>query len=390
MRSLSRFGAVSLGITLICSCGAARGQQAGAHPAGAGNDASGHPSAHAISLPVTVRDKKGALVTNLQSSDVTVTDEGKAQTVSSLKIDRDAPLRVGLLVETSHGISGGLEAERKAADTFIDALLPANQSENRNQAFLIHFDREVELLQDFTNSASKLHEQLADMGQTRATQDNTQGPETTGDDRERPRGNGHNDAQLYDAIYLACDELMAGKSGRKVLIVFADGIDRGSKDRLTEAIDAADKAGVSIYTVFFKGEQERNAANNFPANRRGGGWPGGGGGGYPGGGGGYPGGSPGGRRGGGPASTENGVDGRKIMQQIATRTGGHAYDARRREDLDPIYKLIHEELNGQYVLTYTPDKLEADGTFHKVLIEAKNKDYSVVTREGYFAPGGDK
>jgi VWFA-related protein len=344
-------------------------------------------ASHEVMLPLTVRDKKGALVTSLQKSDLTLTDEGKPQTITGLTRDSNLPLRVGLLVDTSRAMSGGLEGERKAADKFVDDILPSSEPNTKDQAFLIHFDREVELLQDFTNSAAKLHTELDEMGPTRQSQNESQGPETTGDDRERQRGNSRSQTQLYDAIFLACDELMGSKDGRKALVLFSDGIDRGSKDRLPEAIDAADRAGVTIYTIYYKGEQQRSENNGFPGGgRRGGGWPGGGGG-YPGGGGGYPGG--GGRRG-GPPSEENGVDGKKIMQQIATRTGGHAFEAKKKDDLEPIYNLIHEELRAQYVLTYTPDKLDPDGAFHKVAVQSNNKEYTVVTREGYFAPDASK
>ena len=78
------------------------------------------------------------------------------------------------------------------------------------------------------------------------------------------------------------------------------------------------------------------------------------------------------------------------MLQIATRTGGHAYEAKKGDDLDGIYNLIAEELHGQYLLTYTPDKLDSDGAFHKVALKANKNDMTVQTREGYFAPGGDE
>jgi VWFA-related protein len=114
----------------------------------------------------------------------------------------------------------------------------------------------------------------------------------------------------------------------------------------------------------------------------GGGYPGGGGG-YPGGGGGYPG---GGRRGG---STQSTVDGKKIMEKIATRTGARYFEAKSKDHLDEIYAQIAEELRGQYLLTYTPDVVDNDGGFHKVALKANKDDLQVVTREGYFAPGGD-
>ena len=78
------------------------------------------------------------------------------------------------------------------------------------------------------------------------------------------------------------------------------------------------------------------------------------------------------------------------MAEIARRTGGHAYEAKKRDDVQPIYKLISEELQGQYVLTYTPDKPDTEGGFHKVEVKANKGDLQVTTRQGYYAPGGDK
>jgi VWFA-related protein len=345
-----------------------------------------------VVLPVTVHDKHGALVTSLQKNDLTLTEEGRPQAIKSFSRESTLPFRVGLLVETGRAMSGALEIERKAAGKFVDLLLPAQTAEGKegagkDQAFLIHFDREVELLEDFTGSREKLHQELDEMGPSRQAQNDTKGPETTGEDREERTRGGRGGNQLYDAIFLASDEVMGSKDGRKALVLFSDGVDRGSKDRLNEALDAAEKANLVIYTVYFKGEQERseNLGNPGGGGRHGGGYPGGGGG-YPGGGGGYPG---GGRRGGG-GPDESGVDGRKIMAQIAERTGGHAYDAKKKEDLEPIYNQISEELHSQYLLTYTPDKPDTEGGFHKIALKANKDDVSVVAPEGYFAPGGEK
>ena len=355
-----------------------------------------HVQAREVLLPVTVRDKHGALVTNLQKSDFTLTEDGRPQVIKSFTRETDLPFELGLLVDTSRSVSGAMEDERKAADKFVDQMLPGSKSDasgsakpadasstGKDEAFLIHFDREVELLQDFTGTRDKLHHEIEGMGPTSRSNDDSQGPETTGDDRERARG-GRGGTTLYDAIFLASDELMKPKDGRKALVVFSDGVDRGSKESISEALDAAEHANVSIYTIYFKGEQARDFNGGFPGGRHGGmggGWPGGGGG-YPGGGGGYPG---GGRRGGG----EPQVDGKKIMEKIATQTGGRYFEAKKRENLEEIYGTIADELRGQYLLTYTPDKVDNDGGYHKVELKAKNGDLSVQTREGYYAPGGD-
>ena len=346
--------------------------------------------AREVVLPVTVRDKKGALVTTLKISDFTLTEDGHPETIKSFTRETNLPYRLGLLVDTSRSVSGALEVERKAAGKFVDTMLAADPKaeagSGKDQAFLIHFDREVELLEDFTPSREKLHRELEDMGPTKRERNDAQGPETTGDDREggRSRG-GRGGTQLYDAIYLACDEVMKTQVGRKSLVVFSDGADRGSKDTLNDAIDAADKAGVAIFTIYFKGEQERGDSG-IPGNggHHGGGWPGGGGGGYPGGGG-NPGG--GGHHGGGDGQPS--IDGKKIMEKIATRTGGRYFEARKRDNLEEIYGQIADELRGQYLLTYTPDMVDKEGGFHKIALKANKDDLTVVTREGYYAPGGE-
>jgi VWFA-related protein len=391
MRTRFIFPVALITLAACCTARDGRSQQAGQSPA-ADTDKSAPAfknKTYEVVLPVTVRDKKGALVTSLQKSDLSLTEEGHPQTIKSLTRESNEPFRIGLLVETNRAVGGAMEAERKAAEKIIDQMLPEQPSEGKaeakNEAFLIHFDRQVELLQDFTDSREKLHHELDDMGGTRQAQNDTQGPETTGEDHGDRTHGARGGNQLYDAIFLASDEVMAPKNGRKVLIIFADGVDRGSKDRLNEALDAAEKAHVEIYTVFFKGEQEHGDNLARPGgNRRGGGWPGGGGS-YPGGGG-YPG---GGRRGGDGGPSDTGVDGKKIMQQIAERTGGHALDARKRDDLEPIYNLIAEEQRSQYLLTYTPDKPDNDGSFHKVSLKANKDEYIIAIPEGYFAPGGD-
>src|ERR1039458_9250923 len=329
--------------------------------------------AREVVLPVTVRDKHGALGTSLKIKDFTLTEDGRPPAIKSF----------------THG------TERTAAGKLVDAMLPKTPKPGSgsatDQAFLVHFDREVELLRDFTTSRDKLHHELDDMGPTRAAQNDSQGTDSSGNGsgtQGQGRG-GRAGTLLYDAIFLASDELMKPKDGRKALVVFSDGVDRGSKETLNDAVDSADRAGVAVYTIYFKGEQERSQTG-FPGQgggRRGGGYPGGGGGGYPGGGGGYPGGG-GGRRGGGGQSAP-GVDGKKIMEKIATRTGGRFFEAKSKDKLDEIYGQIAEELRGQYLLTYTPDVVDNQGGFHKIALKASKDDLTVVTREGYYAPGGE-
>jgi VWFA-related protein len=345
--------------------------------------------AREVLLPVLVLDKHNAIVTNLTAKDFTLTEDDRPQVIKSFTSQSNLPFRLGLLVDTSHSVSSALDSERKATGKFIDLMLPADPKTGvqGDEAFLLHFDREVELLEDFTNSRDKLHHELDGMGPT-SQEHNNQGPETSGGNGGYGQHGGHGGGtQLYDAIYLASDELMKPKSGRKALIVFSDGADNGSKETLNDAIDAADRANVQVFTIYFKGEENRST-NGFPGN---GGHHGGmgGGGGYPGGGGGYPGGG-GGHRGGNNPRSEAGVDGKKIMEQIASRTGGQFFEAKKKDNLDEIYNQIAASLRQQYLLTYTPDKVDTDGEFHKIVLKTDKTDLNVITREGYYAPTPDK
>jgi VWFA-related protein len=403
MKTKSKFylalslAAVSLFVFFVVrSSGAA--QQPSASPSTEQPVATLKVQAREVLLPVVVEDKHGTLVTNLTAKDFTLTEDGRPQVIKSFTAQSNLPFRLGLLVDTSRSVSSALDAERNAAGKFVDLMLPADPKTGvpGDEAFLLHFDREVELLEDFTNSRDKLHHELNGMGPT-SQERNNQGPETSGGDNNGSGGNGQHGGgrtggtQLYDAIYLAADELMKPKSGRKALIVFSDGGDRGSKETLNDAIDAADRANLQVFTIYFKGEEDRSGSG-FPGGGHrggmgGGGYPGGGGG-YPGGGGGYPGGG-GGGRGGNPRS-QAGVDGKKIMQQIATRTGGQFFEAKKKDNLDEIYNQIATLLRQQYLLTYTPDKVDTDGEFHKILLKTDKSDLTVYTREGYYAPTPDK
>ena len=342
-------------------------------------------SSHGVNLPVIVRDKRGAPAEHLSAGDLTVTYNGRPQTIQALTQASSIPLQLGLLVETDHSMARAMDSERKAAEKLIDLVLPAAPTAtSASQVFLMHFDREVELLDDFTGTRDKLINDIEQLGPTRGAQ-NTQGPETT--DSEGRRANSRNAGpQLYDAIYLAADDLMKSRKGRKALIVFGNGVDGGSKESLNEAIDAAERAGLSVYTIYFRSDEERSD-HGYAGRRRGGmggGWPGSGGGwpgGYPGGG--YPGG------GGRGASRLPQVDGRKMMEEIATRTGGVYFEAKKTADLMDIYSRAGQDVLNQYLLSYSPDRSSNDTDFHKVVINAAKSDLVVNAPEGYYSSEDD-
>lgn len=393
MRNLNSYCFVAFGalaLALLPGSGAAQQPVLHTTPAPSASPTAGAGKPSDVMLPVTVRDKHGNLVTNLTAADFTLTEDGKSIPIKSLAVQSEPPFELGILVDTSQSVEPGMTAERAAAEKFVAQMLPADpKSQPDNQAFLIHFDNEVELLEDFTSSREKLDRELENLGPTSA-HDRSQGPETNDSGGQGGQRASHGGTQVYDAIFLASDQLMKPKTGRKALIVFSDGVDRSSKETQSDAIDAAEHANTLVYTVYFRGGEERQSG--FPGMGRrggmGGGYPGGGypGGGYPGGG--YPGGGyPGG---GGQGRTQQAtVDGKKVMQDIAARTGGQFFEAKKTANFEEIYNDIAKQLQAQYVLTFVPDTADAnDGGYHKIVLKPKKDDLVVVTREGYYASGG--
>jgi VWFA-related protein len=337
-----------------------------------------------VTLPVTVRDKKGQIVRNLTKDDFVLQEDGRPQAIKYFTQDTNLPLTLGLLVDTSLSQRNVLDQERNASKVFLDQML----TDPKDKAFLIHFDREVELLQDLTPSHDKLEAalqllnapQLERSGSGRSDPGSSgSGPSDPQSGTGQPRMGRGAGTLLYDAIFLASNELMKKQQGRKALIVLSDGDDRGSKESLQSAIEAAQRADTVVYSILFADDhQDSNGFGHQGGGmgRHGGGFPGGGG--WPGGGG-----SGGGGR--GPNPQEPRVDGKKILDQISRETGGRLYEVSKKQAIDQIYDSIAEELRTQYNLGYTPDKSNTEAGYHKITLAAKQKDLVVQTRDGYYA-----
>ncbi|MGA8538179.1 MAG: VWA domain-containing protein [Terriglobales bacterium] len=329
-----------------------------------------------VTLPVTVRDKHGKIVRDLTKDDFTLQEDGRPQNIKYFSQDANLPLTLGLLVDTSRSQTNVLEAERNASRSFLDQMLV----QPKDKAFLIHFDREVELLQDLTSSREKLQAAL-ELLKTPSDREQSNDPNDSDDSRSGSHHGGG--TQLYDAVYLASNELMKKQPGRKAIIILSDGVDRGSKTYLEGAIEASQRADTVIYSIYFAEPHRNEGQRPGGMGRGGGGWPGGGGG-WPGGGGGYPGGGRGGR--GGQRRTEDShVDGKKILERISRETGGRFFEVTKKETVGDIYDSIVEELRVQYNMGFTPDKDSASSGYHHITLAVKKKDMTVQTRDGYYA-----
>jgi VWFA-related protein len=331
-----------------------------------------------VNVLASVRDKHGKTIADLSKEDFVLTEDGKPQAITYFARTSDLPLRLGLMVDTSLSQRRVLGEERDASYGFLDHLLRVD----KDLAFVIHFDREVELLQEFTASRPKLQAALqllatpeGGMGGRRGGgggsgsgggypgggNGGSGGPGGWGGGGQRGRGGAG--TLLYDGVYLAADELMKKEQGRKALIILSDGVDHGSRETLATAIEVAQKSDTIVYSILFKDDE------GFSAPRGGFGGMGGG---------------PmgGGRRGGGGRMPEH-VDGKKILEQISRETGGRLFEVSKKEPIDKIYAQIEEELRNQYSIGY-PLAKDATSGFHKLALTVKKKDLVVQARDGYY------
>jgi VWFA-related protein len=288
-----------------------------------------------VNVLCTVRNKANGLVGNLEKSDFTVFEDGKQQTITDFSRDTDLPITIALLVDVSSSQERLIDTERRAAHEFFTKVL-----RQKDEAFLISFGAEAELLQDSTNSPKLLLDGLNQLRLSVPVGGIHPGPVPT---MQNQAG-----TILYDAVYLAANEKLKGEVGRKAIVVITDGVDTGSKISRDGSIEASQRADSIIYSIFYQ---------DIAAY---GGLFGGGGGGL------------------------------GELQRMSGDTGGRVFKVDRKYSLDDVFRDLQEELRSQYSITYTPTNSKRDGSFRKIDLRASNKDYKVQTRKGYYASESDK
>jgi VWFA-related protein len=287
-----------------------------------------------VNVLCSVRDRKGALIANLTKDDFEVFEDGKKQEIRYFARETDLPLTIGLLVDTSVSQEGLIAAERRAAAQFFSQVLG-----KKDVAFLISFGAEAELLQDFTNSQTLLRAALDQLRLSASPGGLGPGPVPTA---SRPRG-----TILFDAVYLAATEKLRGEVGRKAIVLITDGVDQGSRMKLSQAMEAAQKADAIIYSIYYFD----------PGFYRG--------------------------RYGGVVLGAGGGEG--DLRRMSEETGGRLMKVERRRTLEEIFDEIQREMRSQYAIGYTPANPARDGSFRRLEIRLRNRDLKVQARKGYYA-----
>jgi VWFA-related protein len=212
---------------------------------------------------------------------------------------------------------------------------------SKDEAFLLSFDVNVDLLQDFTNSAHQLSRAMDKAEINTAGGNGAAGIPGAGGGTVpvygTPKG-----TLLYDAVELASRQKMNQETGRKAMILLTDGEDQGSKTKIQDAIAAAQKSNVILYTILI-------ADRGFY-----GGW---------------------------------GYSGFSAMKKMTEETGGRLIDVGNNgKKLEAAFQQIEDELRTQYVATYTPLNTKQDGSFRRIGVECRGDGLKVQVRKGYYAP----
>jgi VWFA-related protein len=282
-----------------------------------------------VSILASVRDKRGGLIANLEKNDFSVLEDSKEQTVKYFTRETDLPLTIGLLVDVSGSQRNLIGIERNAATQFFSKVL-----RKKDEAFLISFGEEAELLQDYTSSARLLEEGLNHLQVSSGVGGLHPGPVPT---IGQPRG-----TVLYDAVYLAATEKLRGEVGRKVIILITDGVDQGSRLTRSQAVEAAQKADAVIYSIDYYDPSAY-----------------------------------------GPFGFGGGGEGE--LRRMSDETGGHVFKVDRKHPLDEIFQELQDEMRSQYAIGYTPTNDVKDGSYRRLDVRTSNKDYKVQARKGYYA-----
>jgi len=289
-----------------------------------------------VDLFFTVKNKSGELVPHLTKDDCSVAEDKTPQTLKNFTAETHLPLTLGILLDTSGSQIDVLPLEQQAGSQFLERVL-----KSKDQAFLLSFDVNVDLLQDFTNSARMLSHAMDKAQINTAGGNGGSGVPGLGGGtipiHGTPKG-----TLLYDAIYLSSNDKMAEQNGRKAMIILTDGDDQGSDHKIQEAISAAQKSNTIVYIILI-------ADTGF----------------Y----GGF------------------GYSGYSAAKKISEETGGRLINVGSNgKKLDAAFQQIEEELRTEYLASYVPTNAKQDGSFRRISVQCKGDDMKVQVRKGYYAP----
>ncbi len=287
-----------------------------------------------VQLFFNVKDKHGALIPNLTKEDFEVNEDAKPQTVKYFTAESNLPLTLGILIDSSGSQLRVLDMEKEVGGAFLKQILT-----DKDLAYVMDFNVDATLVQDYTRDTQRLQKALNSVkinaGYTMPTLPGAGGgPVPTAQQAG---------TVLFDAVYLSSHDMLAKEVGRKAMILLTDGEDEGSRLKIQDAIEAAQKSDAIIYVLLC-------------ADR------------------------------GGYFSSGMSYYGESDMKKLTEATGGRVINVGNKFDkLREAFDEIAKELRSQYNIGYTPTNTQLDGSYRKLEIKCKQPGYKIQTRAGYYA-----
>lgn len=280
-----------------------------------------------VNVYAVVRDKHKRLVPDLTKNDFEIKQDGIPQKITYFSRETDTPLTLAIMIDTSPSQERVLDVEQQEAKTFLRQILRP-----KDLACVLHFDLEVELLQDFTAEQNRLDSAIDETVINGGGHGVLPSPLPT-----RSIGGTH----LYDAVYLAATQLMSQQVGRKVLILLTDGEDQGSQETLDQALEAAQKNDCIIYAIDIVDRAFYGLG-------------------------------------------DMGFHGGSVLRKLCQQTGGNVIKVNRIKNTSQAFQEIADELRTQYLLGYTPSDPRTDSGFRKIKVRITHGNYKVQARNGYY------
>lgn len=310
--------------TFLVWCGASS-----AHSGPQGNSGSSADSikstSSAVNIYAIVEGRHAQLVRGLTKDDFEVTEDSIRQNIVHFSGETEVALNLGVAIDTSASQTNLLPAEQEAAKEFLRTVLKSG-----DQALVMNFDVDVKLLRDFTNSTAEL------VNAVDSARINETGKSVLAENAPATGG-----THLYDAVYLAANELMKSRAGRKVLVLVTDGEDQGSKIDLDMTIESAEQADLIVYTIVVSDPQYYALmGGTYRGDAR--------------------------------------------VRKLARQTGGSTILLKSVDQIARAFDQIDRELRAQYLLGYSPPDLRGDGSFRRIQVRVRGHNYVVRSRAGYY------
>jgi VWFA-related protein len=284
-----------------------------------------------VQLPLSVVDKNGRLIEGLDRGSFQVFEDNVAQDITQFSQD-DAPISMGLVIDNSLSMKRKRERVNAAALSFVKAR-------NRgDETFIVSFNDEAFLDQDFTTEIADLRDALDNIDSMGGT-------------------------AVYDAVFLAVDHMAKGKHDRRALLVITDGEDAsettpgaGSKygfNKVIEHVKAAKNVTVYAIGILEDGDDRGGLFRKSPSDIA-----------------------------------------KDRLKKITETTGGQAFFPKSVNDVEDMCALIAKELRAQYTIGYSPKNAATDGKWRAVRVAVTPpkgaSKLEVRAKPGYYARGGSE